>query len=101
MGGGKMMDDKTDTANRTGMGDESGSDTGSSGETIDTAPASTTKPRTGQVTADENNRFLAEIVALHSLSKASDEIAKSIADAGEGGILIVNELDFAADEIFI
>jgi hypothetical protein len=95
------MADKTDTTtNPTGTGDDSGSDAGRGGETKDTAPASTTKPRSGEVTADENKRFLAEIVALHGLSKASDTIAKSIAEADEGGILIVDELDFASDDIF-
>jgi hypothetical protein len=76
------------------------SDASSSGGTTDNAPSSTTKPRSGEVAADANKRFLAEIVALRALSKASDIIAKSIAEAGEGGILIVNKLDFAADEIF-
>lgn len=95
------MADQTDTtSNPTGTGDDGGSDAGSGGETKDTAPASTTKSRRGEVTAAENKRFLAEIVALHGLSKASDAIAKSIAEAGEGGILIVDELDFAVDEIF-
>lgn len=95
------MADQADTIknNPTGTDDDSGSSAGSSGEAKDTANASITKPRSGTVTADENKRFLAEIVALRGLSKASDAIAKSIAEVGKGGILIVNELDFATEEI--
>lgn len=95
------MADQTDTIkkNPTGTDDDSGSSAGSSGEAKDTANASITKPRSGTVTADEKKRFLAEIVALRGLSKASDAIAKSIAEVGKGGILIVNELDFATEEI--
>jgi len=95
------MADQTDTVknNPTGTDDDSGSDAGSSGEAKDTANASITKPRSGAVTADEKKRFLAEIVALRGLSKASDAIARSIAEVGKGGILIVNELDFATEEI--
>jgi hypothetical protein len=95
------MADQTDTVknNPTGTDDDSGSSAGSSGEAKDTANASITKPRSGAVTADERKRFLAEIVALRGLSKASDAIAKSIAEVGRGGILIVNELDFATEEI--
>ena len=95
------MADQTDTVknNPTGTDDDSGSSAGSSGEAKDTANASITKPRSGAVTADEKKRFLAEIVALRGLSKASDAIAKSIAEVGRGGILIVNELDFVTEEI--
>ena len=95
------MADQTDTVknNPTGTDDDSGSSAGSSGEAKDTANASITKPRSGAVTADERKRFLAEIVALRGLSKASDAIAKSIAEVGRGGILIVNELDFVTEEI--
>jgi len=95
------MADQTDTIknNPTGTDDGSGSSAGSSGEAKDTANASITKPRSGAVTADEKKRFLAEIVALRGLSKASDAIAKSIAEVGKGGILIVNELDFVTEEI--
>lgn len=95
------MADQTDTIkkNPTGTDDDSGSDAGSSGEAKDMANASITKPRSGAVTADEKKRFLAEIVALRGLSKASDAIAKSIAEVGKGGILIVNELDFVTEEI--
>lgn len=95
------MADQADTIknNPTGTDDGSVSSAGSSGEAKDTANASITKPRSGAVTADENKRFLAEIVALRGLSKASDAIAKSIAEVGKGGILIVNELDFATEEI--
>ncbi|MFZ3111830.1 hypothetical protein [Methanothrix sp.] len=95
------MADQTDTIkkNPTGTDDDSGSSAGSSGEAKDTANASITKPRSGTVTADEKKRFLAEIVALRGLSKASDAIAKSIAEVGRGGILIVNELDFVTEEI--
>jgi cell division protein FtsB len=95
------MADQTDTVknNPTGTDDDSGSSAGSSGEAKDTANASITKPRSGAVTADEKKRFLAEIVALRGLSKASDAIAKSIAEVGKGGILIVNGLDFMTEEI--
>ncbi|MFZ2536340.1 hypothetical protein [Methanothrix sp.] len=95
------MADQADTIknNPTGTDDGSVSSAGSSGEAKDTANASITKPRSGAVTADEKKRFLAEIVALRGLSKASDAIAKSIAEVGKGGILIVNELDFATEEI--
>ncbi len=95
------MADQTDTVknNPTGTDDDSGSSAGSSGEAKDTANASITKPRSGAVTADEKKRFLAEIVALRGLSKASDAIAKSIAEVSKGGILIVNGLDFMTEEI--
>ena len=95
------MADQADTIknNPTGTDDGSVSSAGSSGEAKDTANASITKPRSGAVTADEKKRFLAEIVALRGLSNASDAIAKSIAEVGKGGILIVNELDFATEEI--
>lgn len=95
------MVEQTDiTANPTGTGAESESDATGSSETTDNAPSSTTKPRSGEVTADENKRFLAEIVALHALQKASDTIAESIIEElSEGKILIVNEMDFAENEI--
>lgn len=95
------MGEQSNTAeNSTGTNDGSGSEAIGSSETPDSVPSSITKPHEGVVTADENKRFLAEIVSLRALQKASDTIAESItAEVSTGKILIVNEMDFAADEI--
>lgn len=87
--------DSADTAQpSTPAGDTSpqgASDSSSTGET---------KPRSGEVTADESKRFLSEIVAFQGLSKVGDQIAAGIQGVDPGGILITDDLSWAANDIF-
>ncbi|HOU61813.1 MAG TPA: hypothetical protein PK105_08590 [Rectinema sp.] len=95
-----MGNETDETMDLTETGDESESAASSSETNEDASSKSITQPRKGEVVADENKRFLAEIVALRAMERISDAIAKSIvAEVREGKILIVNEMDFAGDEI--
>ncbi|MBE0684359.1 MAG: hypothetical protein IH589_20835 [Anaerolineales bacterium] len=69
-------------------------------EATDTPPTWETKPRKGEIVADETKRFFSETVAVHGLSRAADKIASSIKDVEAGGILIVDDLQWAVNDIF-
>lgn len=68
-------------------------------------PSGTTKPKSGEVTADDSRRFLSELVANEGLTRAADKIAREIDEklgekGARGGILIVDDLLFAAQDIY-
>lgn len=80
--------------------EEQGAD--KTGDTNDqgTAPVWETKPKKGDVTADDKNRFLSEIVANHGLQKVGDKIAAAVKDTEPGDILIVDDLSWSVSDIF-
>jgi|GEM_PF-1510763 len=66
------------------------------------APTGSAKPKTGEVTADDQKRILAEVAACEGVQNAADKIVAEITarlQNAPGRILIVDDLLFAVNDI--